>query len=83
MAEKGATLRKWAKKLAVESEPGLTNAQLMVCVRCVSDYPSGRRKEGKRIREKKQTHNKELLVKRQKQIPCGQNHPNTLSPAVN
>ncbi|KAL8411426.1 hypothetical protein RB596_000900 [Gaeumannomyces avenae] len=30
MAEKGARLRKWADKLAVEAEPGLTNAQLML-----------------------------------------------------
>jgi len=28
--EKGAKLRHWADKLAVESEPGLTTAQLMV-----------------------------------------------------
>jgi hypothetical protein len=55
MAEKGATLRKWADKLAVEAEPGLTNAQLMVCV-------AGAVKAGQLLRGGLETDPEKLLL---------------------
>lgn len=46
MAEKGARLRRWADKLAVKSEPGLTSAQLMLTNHDLKPVEPGRRQWG-------------------------------------